>query len=68
MDENEKDEEEITVSRRHKIRMNRIFREHGGMRWIPYPEVDNLFEKIRSKIVRRSLLKKKNEHKNEHEK
>lgn len=43
--------EDIVVSRWHKINMNRIFREYGGCKWIPYPEVDNLFERIRSKVV-----------------
>ena len=43
--------ENITFSRRHKIRMNRIFRERFGSSNLPYPEVDNLFERIRSKIV-----------------
>ncbi len=38
-------------SRRHKIRMNRFFREKVGSKKLPYPEVDNVFEKIRSKIV-----------------
>ena len=45
-------DEEIKVSRRHKIRMNRIFRERvGSPTFLPYPEVDNLFERIRSKII-----------------
>lgn len=38
-------------TRRHKIRMNRIFRERVGGSFLPFPEADNLFEKIRSKIV-----------------
>jgi hypothetical protein len=44
-------DEEVKFSRRHKIRMNRIFRERVGGKFLPYPEVDNLFERIRSKIV-----------------
>lgn len=37
--------------RRHKIKMNRLFRERVGGTFLPYPEVDNIFEKIRSHIV-----------------
>ncbi len=44
-------DEEIKVSHRHKIRMNRIFREKVGGTFLPYPDADNLFERIRSKIV-----------------
>ena len=43
--------EDIKVSHRHKIQMNRIFRERVGGSFLPYPEADNLFERIRSKIV-----------------
>ena len=43
--------EPIEVSHRHKIRMNRIFRERVGGKFLPYPEVDNLFEKARSWVV-----------------
>ena len=42
---------EYTPSRRHKIRMNRIFRERVGGKFLPYPEADNIFERMRSKIV-----------------
>ena len=35
-------------SRRHKIRMNRIFRERVGGSFLPFPEEDNLYERIRS--------------------
>lgn len=42
---------EYTPSRRHKIRMNRIFRERVGGKFLPFPEADNAFERIRSKIV-----------------
>ena len=38
-------------SKRHKIRMNRLFRESVGGSFIPYPEVDCFCEKVRSKIV-----------------
>ena len=42
--------EKIEVSKRHKIKMNRIFREVAGCPDIPFPEVDNIFERIRGKI------------------
>lgn len=38
-------------SRYHKIEMNRLFRENVGGKFIPYPEVDNFFERLRSKII-----------------
>ena len=38
-------------SRRHKIRMNRLFRERVGGTFLPFPEEDNLYERLRSKIV-----------------
>lgn len=38
-------------SKRHKIRMNRMFRERVGGTFLPFPEDDNLYEKIRSKLV-----------------
>ncbi len=50
-------EEEIKVmeiqpiSKRHKIRMNRLFRERGGGDFLPFPEVDNFYERVRSKLV-----------------
>ena len=43
--------EEITYSRRHKIRMNRLFRERVGGTFLPFTEADNAFERLRSKIV-----------------
>ena len=43
--------EPVEVSHRHKIRMNRLFRERVGGKFLPYPEVDNLFEKARSWVV-----------------
>ena len=30
-----------STSRRHKIRMNRLFREYIGSSFIPFPELDN---------------------------
>ena len=35
-----------------KIKMNRIFREYAGIKKVPHPEVDNLYERIRSGIIR----------------
>ena len=43
--------EKITCSHRHKIRMNRLFRERVGGTFLPFPEADNAFERLRSKIV-----------------
>ena len=55
----EKDENvSVKTSRRFKIRMNRLFREHVGGTYIPHPEVDNIFERIRSKIVVKFKLEK----------
>ena len=38
-------------TRRHKIRMNRLFRERIGSSFLPFPEVDNLYERVRSRVV-----------------
>ncbi|MBE6548700.1 MAG: hypothetical protein E7667_07515 [Ruminococcaceae bacterium] len=38
-------------SKRHKIRMNRLFRERVGGSFLPFPEVDCFYESVRSKIV-----------------
>ena len=46
------DDKNIITSKKHKIKMNRIFREEVGSENIPFPEVDSLFEKIRSRMVR----------------
>lgn len=51
LDEETKDIEVPPPSRRHKIRMNRLFRERVGSTKLPFPEVDNLCERIRSKLV-----------------
>ena len=45
------DSEMPSPSQRHKMRMNRFFREQVGGSFLPFPEADNLYEKIRSKIV-----------------
>jgi len=42
---------DIQFSRKFKIKMNRLFREVAGIEKIPHPEVDTVFERIRSKIV-----------------
>ncbi len=38
-------------SKRHKIQMNRLFRERVGGSFLPFPEEDNLYERVRSKLV-----------------
>ena len=49
--------EEFEFSVKHKIRMNRMFREQVGLKdRIPYPEVDTKFERCRSSLVRRFLI------------
>ena len=45
------DDKNIITSKKHKIKMNRIFREEVGSENIPFPEVDSPFEKIRSRVV-----------------
>ena len=42
----------MQVSRRHKRKMNRIFRDIAKTRWVPYPEADNVFEKFRAMMLR----------------
>jgi len=43
-EEETKDMEIPPPSKRHKIRMNRLFREQVGGSFIPFPEEDNLNE------------------------
>ena len=38
-------------SKRHKIRMNRLFRERVGGSFIPFPEVDTIYERVRSHFI-----------------
>ena len=38
-------------SKRHKIQMNRLFRERVGDSFLPFPEVDCFYERVRSTIV-----------------
>ena len=45
-------DDEFQVSRRHKRKMNRIFRDIAKTRWVPYPEADNIFEKFRAMMLR----------------
>ena len=51
------DDEEIEnmerppATKRHKIRMNRLFRERVGGTFLPFPEADNFYQRARSKIV-----------------
>ncbi len=49
---------EAATTRRHRIRMNRWFREQVGGSRIPFPEVDNLYERIRSKLVVKLKIKR----------
>ncbi len=44
--------ETINPSRRHKIRMNRIFRMYARGAAIPFSEVDNCYERVRSVLVK----------------
>lgn len=44
------------LSNRYKKKINRLFREQVGSKYIPHPEVDNPYEKIRSRIIRIFLL------------
>ncbi len=46
-------------SKKYKIRMNRIFREKVKSNNIPYPEVDNCFQRIRSQIAVLFIIRKK---------
>jgi hypothetical protein len=59
---------QYTPSRRHKIRMNRMFRERVGGTFLPFREADTPFERVRSKIVVmfkiNDILDKKNEKSN----
>ncbi len=46
IEEEIKDMEIPPPSKRHKIRMNRLFRERVGGTFLPFPEVDNLYERV----------------------
>jgi len=51
IEEKNKDTEIPHPSKRHKIRMNRIFREHVRGHFLPFPEADNIYERIRSTLI-----------------
>ncbi len=51
IEEEIKDMEISPLSKRRKIRMNRLFRERVGGSFLPFPEEDNLYERGRSKLV-----------------
>lgn len=51
-----KSDSEMEYSDRFKKRMNRLFREQVGKKDAMYPEVDTLFERVRSGIIRASLV------------
>ncbi len=51
IEEETKDMEIPAPSKRHKIRMNRLFRERVGGSFLPFPEADCLYERVRSKFV-----------------
>ena len=48
------------LSVRARKRLNRLFREMVGSSKIPHPEVDNLYERVRSYFVRRIRVLKFN--------
>ena len=54
MDNQQPDMEEMSVWVRRRI--NRVFREQAGIKDIPHPEVDTVYERIRSHIVRIVLV------------
>ena len=56
IEEEIKDVEIPPPSKRHKIRMNRLFRECVGGSFLPFPEADNLYERLRSRLVRKLKL------------
>lgn len=52
INEEKTDDTELpSPSKRHKIRMNRLFRERVGGSFLPFPEVDCFYERARSKLV-----------------
>lgn len=52
----DEEKEAVEFSDALKKRMNRLFREKAGISNIPHPEVDNIYERVRSKIVRLLLV------------
>ena len=51
IEEEIKDVELPPPSKRYKIRMNRLFRERACGPFLPFPEVDCFYERVRSKLV-----------------
>ncbi len=51
IEEETKDVEIPPPSKRHKRRMNRLFRERVGGAFLPFPEVDNFYERARSRLA-----------------
>lgn len=51
IEEENADIEVPSCRKRYKIRMNRLFRERAGGAFLPFPEADSLFERMRSKII-----------------
>jgi hypothetical protein len=51
MEEENEDMALPPLSKRHRIQMNRLFREQVGNTFLPYPEVDSLYERMRSKLI-----------------
>ncbi|MBE6872257.1 MAG: hypothetical protein E7491_09975 [Ruminococcaceae bacterium] len=49
--------EKVQHSKQHKIKMNRLFRERIRSSFIPFPEVDNLYEKARGKLITKFKIK-----------
>jgi len=45
IEEETKDMKMPSLSKRHKIRMNRLFRERVGGSFLPFPEKDTLYER-----------------------
>ncbi len=58
-EEETEDMEMPPLSRRHKIRMNRLFRERVGGKFLPFPEVDNIYERMRSRLIIKLKIKKR---------
>lgn len=47
----------VPFDKRYKKRMNRLYK-FVGLKKLPYPEVDNLYEKIASKLIKLKYLGK----------
>ena len=61
-DKEAEDIELLSPSKRHKIRMNRLFREHIGDTFLPFPEIDNFYERARSTLVIKLKINKFSHH------